>query len=99
MPARWAPGREYEKRGKPAPLRYCAARTAAVAAIRLEDAMLTIAPDSTRDDLTTCLCHLVDQAKRELTRDSLGRPNARWAALHADINRVLTAMLARRPCD
>jgi hypothetical protein len=58
--------------------------------------MLTIAPDSTRDDLATRVHRLNDQAKRELTRDSLGRPNARWAALHADIDRVLTAMLARR---
>lgn len=45
--------------------------------------------DSTRDELTEALGHVNAEAKRELRYDNLGRPNERWADLHAFINSLL----------
>lgn len=45
--------------------------------------------DSTRDELIEALGHVNGEAKRELRYDNLGRPNARWADLHAFINSLL----------
>lgn len=55
--------------------------------------MVVIHPETTRGELVTCLLHFCDQARRELRYDNLGRPNIRWAALHADMDALLTAIL------
>ena len=53
--------------------------------------MVTIAHDSTRDDLAECLTHFAKVAARMLRRTPLGEENAEWAAKQAEINELLTA--------
>jgi hypothetical protein len=59
----------------------------------MTETMVQITADSSRDDLVTCIGHINDQAKRELRWDNLGRPNARWAALHANLDLLVAAIL------
>lgn len=45
--------------------------------------------DSTRDELLEALGHVNNEAKREMRTDNIGRPNERWADLHAFLNSLL----------
>lgn len=45
--------------------------------------------DSTQEELLEALGHVNREARRELRTDNLGRPNERWADLHAFINSLL----------
>lgn len=55
-------------------------------------AIQIITEDSTRDELIEALGHVNGEAKRELRYDNLGRPNQRWADLHAFIDTLLTLL-------
>lgn len=45
--------------------------------------------DTSRADLIEAIGHVNGEAKRQLRYDNVGRPNARWADLHAFINSLL----------
>lgn len=57
--------------------------------------MVTVTDDSTRDDLALCLTNLCEQARFEARRGYAGVMGQRYADLHANINLVLTELLAR----
>ena len=48
-----------------------------------------LSPASDRDELVDALLLVNAQAKRELQRDHLNRPNSRWAHLHEFMNSIL----------
>lgn len=45
--------------------------------------------DTSRADLIEAIGHVNGEAKRQLRYDNVGRPNARWADLHAFLNSLL----------
>lgn len=52
-----------------------------------------MATTRTRADILTDLHTLNTQAKRTLTRDDLGRPNHRWACIHAHLDCLIREVL------
>ena len=59
--------------------------------------MVMVDDDSTREDLALCLTNLVEQARREARRGYSGIMGKRYADLHANIDLILTELLAK--CD
>lgn len=57
--------------------------------------MVMVTDDSTREDLALCLTNLVEQAKHEARRGYSGIMGKRYADLHANIDLILTELLAR----
>lgn len=57
--------------------------------------MVTVTDDSTREDLALCLANLNEQAKFEGRRGYVGTRGQRYADLHANIDLILTELLAR----
>lgn len=48
-----------------------------------------LSPQSSREQLLSALSLVNGEAKRELSRDHLNRPNERWAELHAFLDSLL----------
>lgn len=48
-----------------------------------------IGKDSDRDELVAALLAVNAEARRTLAKDSVGRPNERWAGQHAFMNMIL----------
>ena len=57
--------------------------------------MVMVTDDSTREDLALCLANLNEQAKFEGRRGYVGTRGQRYADLHANMDMILTELLAR----
>lgn len=57
--------------------------------------LVHVTPDSTRADLAESMRHLNDRAKRTLRLTPQGSENPEWAAVHDNLNAMLTAWQER----